>query len=337
MAANDIGIDLGTSSVIFYTEEQGVLMVEPTVIAIDRRHNRVLAIGKDAFEMVGRTPPHIQVVWPLSGGVISDYIYTREIVKQLLIKATSSRMIKPRVCVCVPAAITGIEADAVVEAVQSAGARQVFLIDEPIAAALGAGIDIMKPIGNLVVDIGGGTTDIAVVSMGGKVQSSSIKTAGNTFDDAIVKHIRAKYHLNIGPRMAEKAKIAIGCATKSIGFSASYPIKGMNTITSLPEKRVITTEDLYEPILENVSQILVSMKSVLERTPPELAGDIYTEGIVLTGGGALLKGFAEYISENTDVKVKVSDEAQFCVAKGSGKSFALEGKLEAGFRDATVV
>jgi len=334
MAANDIGIDLGTSTVVFYSEEKGVILKESTVIAVDTRNDTVLAIGNKAFEMTGRTPPHIQAVWPLDGGVISDYILTREIIKQLLVKATSSRMVKPRVCVCVPAAVTEVEADAVVEAVQSAGARQVFLIDEPIAAAIGAGLDIMRPIGNMVVDIGGGTTDIAVLSMGGKVQSTSIKIAGNNIDEAIVKHIRARYNLNIGPRMAERAKIEVG-SCKSIGYSKECVIKGMNVITSLPQSITIYTEDLYEPIIEIAEQILDAMANVLERTPPELAGDVYEEGIILTGGGAMLNGFAEYLTKKTNVLVKVAENPQNCVAIGAGKAFALEGKLEAGFRDAT--
>ena len=336
MAANDIGIDLGTSTVVFYTEDRGVILKEPTVIAIDDRHDTVIAIGEKAFEMTGRTPPHIQAVWPLSGGVISDYVLTREIIKQLLIKATSSRMIKPRACVCVPASVTEVEADAVVEAVQTAGARQVFLIDEPIAAALGAGMDIMRPLGSMVVDIGGGTTDIAVISMGGKVQSISIKVAGNTIDEAIVKTMREKYRLNIGPRMAERAKIEVGSCLKT-SYAKTCVIKGMNVITGLPEKRTISSGDLYDPIMESVIQILDALTNVMERTPPELAGDVYTEGVMLTGGGALLTGLAEFLALKTGVVVKVADEPQNCVAKGAGMAFTLEDKLEAGFRDATIL
>ena len=332
---NDRGIDLGTSTVVIYNQESGVLLSEPTVVAVDTRQDTVLAVGSAAYEMVGRTPPHITAAWPLEGGVISDYMLTKEVIKKLLGQVGDSRMVKPRVSVCVPASITGVEADAVVDAVVSAGARQVFLIEEPIAAAIGAGIDITRPIGRLVVDIGGGTTDVAVISMGGIVQSASIKIAGNYMDHEIVKYVRDKFRIAIGERMAEKLKREVGCCVGGTPAQESTVAKGRNLLTGLPQSLTITTEDLQGPIMLGVTEIKEAIHGVLERTPPELAGDIYERGITLTGGGALLAGLPEYLSRELKVMVEVSDQAQNCVAIGAGKSFALEGSLESGFRDAT--
>lgn len=335
MAINDLGIDLGTSTVIIYADDAGILLKEPTVVAVDTRQDQILAVGSAAYEMVGRTPPHIVAAWPLSGGVISDYVLTKEVIKALLSQVKDSRMVKPRVSVCVPSAITGVEADAVTDALMAAGARQVFLIEEPIAAAIGAGIDITRPFGHLVVDVGGGTTDIAVISLGGTVCSASIKVAGNYIDQEIVKYVRDHFQVAIGERMAEKLKQTVGCCILSVERNQQAEAKGRNLLTGLPQKFLITTKDLYEPIMNGVELIKEAIHGVLERTPPELAGDIYMEGIVLTGGGALLAGLAEYLSGALNVAVAVSENAQNCVAVGAGKSFALEGQLESGFRDAT--
>jgi len=335
MAQNDIGIDLGTTTVIIYVEGRGIVLDEPTVVAVDTDSERVLAVGDEAYKMVGRTPAHITAVRPLKDGVISDYVLTREIVRQFVVKAYQSVLVKPRVAVCVPAAISGIESDAAVEAVVAAGARQVFLIDEPIAAALGAGIDILKPHGHLVVDIGGGTTDIAVISMGGKVQSGSVKVAGNAVDAAIVRYIRDQYKLVIGEKSAEILKREIGCCTPDFDFSATSEVRGRSLETGLPRRQQVTTKDLYEPIGECVQQLADAVHAVLERTPPELAGDIYSEGLLLTGGGALMRGMDLFLAKQLKVAARAAEDPINCVAIGTGKSLSMVDRLESGFRDAT--
>ena len=303
MALNDIGIDLGTTSIIIAMEGKGVVLNQPSIVAVDTRQNKVLAVGDDALAMVGRTPSYISAISPLKDGVISDHMLTRELICRFIRKVNASR-IKPRVAVCVPAAITGIESDAVVEAVIAAGARQVYLIDEPLAAALGSDIDITAPEGHMIVDIGGGTTDIAVISLGGKVKSTSVNVAGNTFDDEILKYIRVKFNIAIGQRMAESLKKQVACCPE-LDFHGEMEIKGRSLITGLPQRLTITTDDLYEPVCMLVEQIGTAAHQVLEKTPPELAGDIYSQGIMLTGGGAQLKGLPEYMSKALKVKTRV--------------------------------
>lgn len=335
MAQNDIGIDLGTTSVIIYMEGKGIVLNEPTVVAVDTDTDRVLAVGSAAYQMIGRTPAHIMAVRPLKDGVISDYVLTREIVRQFVSRVCESQTFKPRVAVCVPAAITGIESDAAVEAAISAGARQVFLIDEPIAAAIGSGLDITKPSGNIVVDIGGGTSDIAVISLGGKVQSTSLKVAGNRVDHEIVRHLRQKYHLVVGEKSAERLKREIGSVSRNIGFSAVGEIKGSSLDTGLPVRQTVTTEDLYEPIEECMAELVKTIRGVLEKTPPELSGDILTHGLLLTGGGALLRGLEDYLTRELKVAAHLSEDPINCVAIGTGKSISMCDKLESGFTDAT--
>ncbi len=333
MALNDIGIDLGTTSIIIAMEGKGVVLNQPSIVAVDTRQNKVLAVGDDALAMVGRTPSYISAISPLKDGVISDHMLTRELICRFIRKVNASR-IKPRVAVCVPAAITGIESDAVVEAVIAAGARQVYLIDEPLAAALGSDIDITAPEGHMIVDIGGGTTDIAVISLGGKVKSTSVNVAGNTFDDEILKYIRVKFNIAIGQRMAESLKKQVACCPE-LDFHGEMEIKGRSLITGLPQRLTITTDDLYEPVCMLVEQIGTAAHQVLEKTPPELAGDIYSQGIMLTGGGAQLKGLPEYMSKALKVKTRVSPDAVNCVALGTSKSLSMETRLETGFVDAT--
>ena len=333
MALNDIGIDLGTTSIIIAMEGKGVVLNQPSIVAVDTRQNKVLAVGDDALAMVGRTPSYISAISPLKDGVISDHMLTRELICRFIRKVNASR-IKPRVAVCVPAAITGIESDAVVEAVIAAGSRQVYLIDEPLAAALGSDIDITAPEGHMIVDIGGGTTDIAVISLGGKVKSTSVNVAGNTFDDEILKYIRAKFNIAIGQRMAESLKKQVACCPE-LDFHGEMEIKGRSLITGLPQRLTITTDDLYEPVCMLVEQIGTAAHQVLEKTPPELAGDIYSQGIMLTGGGAQLKGLPEYMSKALKVKTRVSPDPVNCVALGTSKSLSMETRLETGFVDAT--
>ena len=333
MALNDIGIDLGTTSIIIAMEGKGVVLNQPSIVAVDTRQNQELAVGDDALAMVGRTPSYISAISPLKDGVISDHMLTRELICRFIRKVNASR-IKPRVAVCVPAAITGIESDAVVEAVIAAGARQVYLIDEPLAAALGSDIDITAPEGHMIVDIGGGTTDIAVISLGGKVKSTSVNVAGNTFDDEILKYIRVKFNIAIGQRMAESLKKQVACCPE-LDFHGEMEIKGRSLITGLPQRLTITTDDLDEPVCMLVEQIGTAAHQVLEKTPPELAGDIYSQGIMLTGGGAQLKGLPEYMSKALKVKTRVSPDPVNCVALGTSKSLSMETRLETGFVDAT--
>ena len=260
---------------------------------------------------------------------------TRELICRFVNQVYSSHMVKPRVAVCVPAAITGIESDAVVEAVMAAGARQVYLIDEPIAAALGSGIDITQPEGRMIIDIGGGTTDIAVLSLGGKVKATSVRVAGNHYDDEILKHVRNKFSIAIGQRTAEQLKKNVACCPQKADFNETMEIKGRSLLTGLPIRVNVSTSDLYEPVMMLSEQIGTAAHQVLEKTPPELAGDIFRNGVVLTGGGAQLHGLPEYLSQELKVNVEVSPDPVNCVALGTAMSLGVRDKLETGFTDAT--
>ena len=280
--------------------------------------------------MLGRTPEYIVAVRPLEAGVISDHEMTQAMIKEFILKVTGRQLIKPRIVLCIPSFITDVESRAVVEAALSAGARKVYLIQEPVAAMLGAGIDITKPTGNMVVDIGGGTTDIAVISLGGIVQSNSIKVAGNKIDQAIIKHISYKYRILLGDKTAEQAKIALANVYNPTG-EKKMVIKGRNLLKGLPEKLEVSDLDIRDAIAGCVDDILEAIKSVLEVTPPELVGDIYSNGIVLTGGGANLGGLTELIAERLNVKCYVADDPLQCVALGTKYAFNLEDKLLEGF------
>ena len=331
----DIGIDLGTTSIIIATEEQGVVFRQPTIGAVDTRTNSILAVGDEALKMVGRAPAHIDLVRPLRDGIIQDHRMTNELIVRFVNQVCRSRIFKPRIAVCVPAAITGIESDAVVEAVVAAGARQVYLIDEPIAAALGSGIDITQPDGRMIIDIGGGTTDIAVLSLGGKVKATSVRVAGNHYDDEILKHVRNKFSIAIGQRTAEQLKKNVACCPQKADFDETMEVKGRSLLTGLPIKVNVSTSALYEPVMMLSEQIGTAAHQVLEKTPPELAGDIFRNGVVLTGGGAQLHGLPEYLSQELKVDVTVSPDPVNCVALGTAMSLGLNDKLETGFLDAT--
>ncbi|HKL99913.1 MAG TPA: rod shape-determining protein MreB, partial [Mobilitalea sp.] len=285
MHGSDIGIDLGTASVLVYIKGKGVVLKEPSVVAFDRDTNKIKAIGEEARLMLGRTPGNIIAVRPLRQGVISDYTVTEKMLKYFIQKAVGKqRFRKPRISVCVPSGVTEVEKKAVEDATYQAGAREVAIIEEPIAAAIGAGIDISRPCGNMIVDIGGGTTDIAVISLGGTVVSTSVKIAGDDFDDAIVRYMRKKHNLLIGERTAEDIKIKIGSAYRR-PESVSMAVRGRNLVTGLPKTIEVTSEETEEALKETTSQIVEAIHSVLEKTPPELAADIADRGIVLTGGG----------------------------------------------------
>ena len=319
MAQYDIGIDLGTTTIIIAMEGKGVILNQPSVVAVDTRKDQVLAVGDDALAMVGRTPNYILATRPLKDGVISNHTLTKELICRFVNKVYDSKLIKPRVAVCVPAAITGIESDAVVEAVVAAGARQVFLIDEPIAAALGCGIDILQPEGHMVVDIGGGTADIAVISLSGVVESASIKIAGDKFDEAVIKYIRRKHNVLIGERTAEELKMTIGCVFPR-PEEVTMDIKGRCLMTGLPRVFTVSSSEMIEAFEEPSTRILEAIHGVLERTPPELVADISTNGIVMTGGGSLIWGFDKLVESHTGIETHVADDAISCVAYGTGKS-----------------
>ena len=319
LSSNAIGIDLGTASILVYIRGKGVVLKEPSVVAVDREKNTIRAIGEEARLMIGRTPGNIVAVRPLRQGVISDYTMTEKMLKYFINKAVGKRTLrKPRIAVCIPSGATEVEKRAVKTATEQAGAREVTIIEEPVAAAIGAGIDISKACGNMIVDIGGGTADIAVISLGGTVVSTSIKVAGDDFDEALVRHMRKKHNLLIGERTAEEIKINIGAAYKRPEL-LTMEVRGRNLVTGLPKTIVVTSDETLEALLETSMQIVDAVHSVLERTPPELAADIYDRGIVLTGGGALLSGLDLLIEEKTGINTMIADDPLTAVAIGTGK------------------
>ena len=326
----DIGIDLGTSNIIASDSQRGEIISEPAVAAIDRRTGKIICIGAEVYKMIGRTPANIQVVHPLRDGVISDFSVTEALIRHVLDKISPSHFVKPRVILCVPSAITNVESQAVIDAAVRAGARTVYLIEEPVAAAIGAGMDISKPMGNLVVDIGGGTCDIAVLSLNGIVCKTSLKVAGNKFDEAITKYLRGAYNLLVGERMAEALKMEIGSVwLRSPECYADA--KGRDLLTGLPKKITVSRSEMLEALLEPADAIVHALQSVMERTPPELVGDIRTNGILLTGGGALLNGIDKLLELKVKVPVQVAERAMECVAVGTAKSFDYLDKLFDGF------
>lgn len=319
MFRKDIGIDLGTASVLVYVKNKGVILQEPSVVALDQDKDEFLAVGEEARRMLGRTPGNIVAIRPLKDGVISDYNITRRMLKHFINKSVGKSFIRPRVIVCVPSGITEVEKRAVLEAVYEAGAKKAYLIEEPIAAAIGAGIDITEPDGIMIVDIGGGTTDVAVISLGGIVVSKSIKIAGDDFDDAIVRYIKDKYNMMIGERSAEKLKIKVGSAYKR-EEEVFQEIKGRNLLTGLPLTISVSSSEMLEALAEPVAEIISTIHSVLEITPPELASDISDKGIIMTGGGSLLYGMDKLINEKMQIETTIAEDPVSCVAIGTGKS-----------------
>ncbi len=319
MQYTDIGIDLGTASILVYIRGKGVVLKEPSVVAFDRDTNKIKAIGEDARLMLGRTPGNIVAVRPLRQGVISNYTVTEKMMKYFIQKALGKKTFrKPRIAVCVPSGVTEVERKAVEDATYQAGAREVAIIEEPIAAAIGAGIDIGKPCGNMIVDIGGGTSDIAVISLGGTVVSESIKNAGDDFDEALIRYMRKKHNLMIGERTAEDIKIKIGSAYKRAEVDY-MDVRGRNLVTGLPNTVKVSSEETEEALRETTSQIVEAIHSVLEKTPPELAADIADRGIVLTGGGSMLRGLEDLIESKTGINTMTAEEPMTCVAIGTGR------------------
>lgn len=322
MFNSDISIDLGTATIQIYIKNKGIVLSEPTVIAVNTDTNTVCGVGRQALEMLGRTPPNIQAVRPLQDGVISSFTLAKEMIKVFLNKVLSRISGYPRIMMCVPSGITDVEQRAVIEAAREVGAKDIYIIEEPVAAALGAGYDISRPRGTLVVDIGGGTTDIAVLSLGGVVVSRSLKIAGDEFNDAIVRYMKKEHNLNIGPRTAERIKIEIGTVTQREN-DIFCVAKGLNILSGLPEAVTVSSNDIYKIFDDFVYNITERIKEVLEETPPELHGDIIEDGIILTGGGSIINGLDTRIEEAVGVKCQRADDIVNCVVKGA--QIALDG------------
>ena len=315
----DIGIDLGTATVIAYVKGKGIVLREPSVVAVDKNTGNVLAVGKEARRMLGRTPGNIVATRPLRDGVISDYTVTEKMLKYFIDKVCGRFLFAPRIMICIPSQVTEVEKKAVIDAASQAGARKVYLIEEPIAAAIGAGIDISKPCGNMVVDIGGGTTDIAVISLGGSVVSSSLKVAGDKFDEAIVKYMKKKHNVMIGERTAEDLKMNIGCVYPKIQ-DMEMEVRGRDLIPGLPKTLNMKSSEMLEALIEPAMEIVDAVHSILERTPPELVSDISDKGIYMTGGGCLLDGLDKLLQEKTGINVMIAQDTVSCVALGTGKA-----------------
>ena len=322
----DIGIDLGTATVIVYVKGKGIVLREPSVVAINNQTNEVLAVGYEARRMLGRTPGNIVATRPLRDGVISDYNITEKMLKYFINKVSGRSLFAPRMMICIPSKVTEVERKAVIDAASNAGARKVYLIEEPLAAAIGAGIDISKPNGNMIVDIGGGTTDIAVISLGGSVVSSSIKVAGDKFDEYIVKYIRKHHNIMIGERTAEELKVSIGCVYPKFQDS-EMEVRGRDLITGLPTTIPIHSSEIMKALEEPANLIVDAVHSVLEKTPPELSADICDRGIFMTGGGCLIDGLDKLLEEKLGIPVMIAEDAISCVAIGTGKALENIDKL----------
>ena len=318
MFNKDIGIDLGTANVLIYIKGQGIVLNEPSVVAIDKDTKRPLAVGSEAREMLGRTPGKVQAIKPMKDGVIADF-ETTEIMLNYFIKKVNGKSFfqRPRILICCPSNITQVEKNAIKEAAERTGAKRVFLEEEPKVAAIGAGMDISKPSGNMVIDIGGGTTDIAILSLGGIVESASIRVAGNAFDNDIVKFIKDKYKLLVGERTAEEIKITIGSVYPG-SRNEKMEVRGRDLVTGLPHTINLTSEEVEEALRESVYTIVHAAKGILEQTPPELSADIIDKGIVLTGGGSLVDGFNQLLASELKVPVFTAESPLTCVAEGTG-------------------
>ena len=318
LVERDIAIDLGTDTTLLYVSGKGIRLREPTIVAVDRQDGHLIKVGEDARKMLGRTPANIVAVHPISAGVISDYDMTAAMLRELIRRVTNFSLFKPRVLVCVPGSISGVEERAIMDAVIEAGGRKVYLIQSSVATAVGAGLDVNRPDGHMIIDIGGGTTEVAVVSLNGVVESESIKTAGAAFDEAIVKYVRRKHNLLIGSRTAEELKKSIGCVKErpEVGYEE---VKGRCLMTGLPRNVTINSDEMVEALAEPTETILETIHMVLERTPPELVGDISENGVVLSGGGSLLYGMDRLVSERTGIPAHVVDDALSCTAYGAGR------------------
>ena len=325
----DIAVDLGTDTTILYVSGKGIRLREPTIVAVDRQDGRLINVGEDARKMLGRTPANIAAVHPISAGVISDYDMTAAMLRELIRRVTSFSLFKPRVLVCVPGGISGVEERAIMDAVIEGGGRKVYLVQSAVATAVGAGLDVNRPDGHMIIDIGGGTTEAAVVSLNGVVVSESIKVAGAAFDEAIVKYIRRKHNLLIGSRTAEDLKKSIGCIKErpEVGYEE---VKGRCLMTGLPRSVTMNSDEMVEALTEPVETIMETIHMVLERTPPELVGDISENGVVLSGGGSLLYGLDKLVTERTGIPAHVVDDALSCTAYGAGRMLSRLDSMKDG-------
>lgn len=318
--SNDIAIDLGTANTLVYVKGKGIVLNEPSVVAVDRVNKRVLAVGREAKEMLGRTPTGIEAVRPLKDGVIADFEKTEELLRKFIHKVLQNRrfLVRPRIIVSVPSGITEVEKRAVRDSAENAGAREVYLVAEPIAAAIGVGLPVDKPTGNMVIDIGGGTTEIAVIALNGIVTDTSIRVGGDKMDDAIVQYIKKQYNLFIGEQTAEQIKLRIGSAYK-MDEEMEMEIKGRDLIGGIPKTIKISSSEIRHTLQEPLGAIVDAVRESLEKTPPELASDIVDRGIVMTGGGSLLRGFADLLHQETNLPIRVAEDALLCVVLGSGR------------------
>ncbi|MDD6564029.1 MAG: rod shape-determining protein [Clostridiales bacterium] len=332
----DVAIDLGTANTLIYVKGKGIVIREPSVVAIDRYNTKIVAVGDEANKMIGRTPDNIIAIRPMKDGVIADFDITQAMIKHFIQKANVVGIMKPRVAVCIPSGITEVERRAVEEAVIQAGAKDVALIEEPMAAAMGAGLPVDRATGSMVMDIGGGTTEVAVISMGGIVSSRSIRIAGDAFDNAIINYLKKNIGINVGDKMAEEIKMKIGSAYDD-GGELLFDVRGRDVRTGLPKTVQIKESKIREAMSENIDEIIEAVKLTLEHTPPELAADVMESGMILTGGGALIKGFDRLITEVTKIPAYVAEYPLDCVALGTGKALDNIKELLASNRQKTSV
>ena len=332
----DVAIDLGTANTLIYVKGKGIVIREPSVVAIDRYNTKIVAVGDEANKMIGRTPDNIIAIRPMKDGVIADFDITQAMIKHFIQKANVVGIMKPRVAVCIPSGITEVERRAVEEAVIQAGAKEVALIEEPMAAAMGAGLPVDRATGSMVMDIGGGTTEVAVISMGGIVSSRSIRIAGDAFDNAIINYLKKNIGINVGDKMAEEIKMKIGSAYDD-GGELLFDVRGRDVRTGLPKTVQIKESKIREAMSENIDEIIEAVKLTLEHTPPELAADVMERGMILTGGGALIKGFDRLITEVTKIPAYVAEYPLDCVALGTGKALDNIKELLASNRQKTSV
>ncbi|MGL5414222.1 MAG: rod shape-determining protein MreB [Clostridium sp.] len=333
----DLGIDLGTATVLVYMKGKGIVLKEPSVVAINKNTGKVLAVGREARQMIGRTPGNIVAVRPLKDGVISDYDVTQKMLQELITKVCGNKRITtPKVMICIPSMATEVEKRAVIDAAKNSGAKEVHLIEEPLAAAIGAGLDITKPNGCMIVDIGGGTCDIAVISLGGIVLRTSIKSAGDKFDEAIIRYVRNRHKLMIGEKTAEEIKVSIGSVYED-SFDSEAIVRGRNMITGLPDELILKSIEIREALKEPVTMIVEGVKLILEKTPPELIADIIEQGILLTGGGALIHGLDKLIEQETGLNVHIAENSIEAVAEGTGMVLGYIDKLSSSINDGEVI
>lgn len=325
----DFGIDLGTSNVIIYMKGKGIVLREPSVVAVDKNTGRLLGVGLEAQKMLGRTPGNIIAIRPLKDGVISDYEMTERMLREFIRKITTFSLLKPRLLITIPGGITEVEERAVIDAGLQSGARKVFLIEETVAAAYGAGLDIAQPAGRMLIDIGGGTTDIAVLSLSGVVESDSVTVSGNSFDEAIIKYVKRKHNILIGERTAEEIKINLGCVYHN-ERDASMEVRGRCMLTGLPKMFTIHSDEMLDAFADVAEDLLDALRSVLEATPPELVADIAENGITLTGGGSLVRGIDKMIEANTNIRTRVADDPDACAAYGAGKALEWMNDMQEG-------